>query len=212
MKRLTFLALVLAAQAGAATAQMAPSAGSAPVIGPVSLEIDHGVVLDAGAAVANNRDDLRLSWVPRGSAWQVDIPAIMTIEGLQTVTVACNVTGYLNINLNFAGGSQDIQGALLGSVEHVFRVDGPFLGHLVIGIPRIARSTDPAVLAVCSVRAGGVRGGLDWRAFEYAPQGGSVVRGGSVVQYVFEAEDSRFWSGPPFRQQVVLSVMGGAAN
>ena len=206
MKRLTFLALALAAQTGVAAAQMAPSAGAAPVIGPALFEADHGVVLDAGAAVAANRDDVRLSWLPRGSAWQIDIPAIMTIEGLQTLTVACNATGYLNFNLDFRGGAQSIHGALLGSTEHVFHVDGPFLGHLIIGIPRIARSSDPAVLVVCRISAGGVRGGVDWRAFEYAPAGGPAA------QYVFEAGDSRFWTGAPFSQQVVLTALAGGAN
>lgn len=206
MKRLTLLALALAAQTGVASAQMAPSAGAAPVLGPASLEIDHGVVLDTGAPITSTiRDGLSLSWVPRGSAWQVDIPATMTIEGLQTVTVACSAAGFLLGGLGFSGSNVAGEKALIGSVEHVFPVEGPFRGHLIIGVPRIGRSEGNFVRMICRVSARGVRAGIDWRAFEYQSENLSV-------QYVLEAGDSRLWTGAPFTQQVVLTVIAAGEN
>ena len=76
MKRLALMALAAALCAGSARAQsitLNPEAlRQATPVQPEKITMSGGFVLDSGAPVAPDRDDVFLSNVPRGSRWTAD--------------------------------------------------------------------------------------------------------------------------------------------
>lgn len=217
MKRILIAACLAVAMAGGASAQQALTQLHADALPgqPLRLQFEagSGIVLDAGAPVAADHDNLLLSHVPPGSGWIVDLPAVVTVEGAQRVRVTCAVTG---VSAAVAGGS--LGGAfelhsegMIGASEHTFETGGPFLGRIVLGVPRIVTPSTNANLVQCDFVVFGARNGVDWRAFEIAAQSHPLISGaGSPAQYVLEADNSRLVSGVSFRRQVVLSASGYA--
>ncbi len=223
MKRVLIAACMVLAMAGAAAAQQGITQLHTDALPGQPLrfqfEAGSGIVLDAGAPVAADHDNLTLSHVPPGSGWIVELPAVVTVEGAQRVRVTCTVT-----NISATAGSPAPLGAvdfrsggMLGATEHTFETGGPFLGRIVLGVPRALAGPGAveginANLVQCVLVAFGARNGVDWRAFEVAegPYRGRDGIGPSAAQYVLEAGNSRLLSGASFRRQVVLSANGYA--
>ena len=174
-----------------------------------SFDAGSGLVLDGGAPVAVDRDDLILSHVPPGSGWIVELPAIVTVEGTQRVRVSCIVTqASVALGGLFGGGPAGSAG-MIGATEHIFETSGPFFGRIVLGVPRVAATSTNAEFVQCSFVVFGSRNGTDWRAFEFAPTSLPWFKAGEApAQYVLEADNSRLLSGVSFRRQVVLSAAG----
>lgn len=210
MKRLLIALCFGMAMAGQASAQQAVAQLHTDALPgqPVHVQFDAntGIVLDGGSPVAPDRDNLALSHVPPGSAWTLEIPAVVTVTGAQRVRVSCNVFA-LNVidGMPFTGVGIE-PGALLGATEHTFETGGPFLGRIALGVPRFAQSAARANLVQCGAVISGARGGVAWRAFEIA----APTLGAQAAQYVLEADGSRFISGVTFQRQVVLSATGYA--
>lgn len=177
---------------------------------PARAAFDQGFVLDAGAPIDPGQDNLALSHVPARSAWLLEIPVILAMEGARDVRVSCDVSSFQLGYLDFSGRRVASRPTLLGATEHDFTTNGPFLGRIILGVPAIAANPEPSgtALAQCQLSASGVRGGQSWRTYEFFPDGGSVRVGGVGVQYVLEADDSRLWTGPSFNRQMVLTVVG----
>ena len=174
-----------------------------------SFEAGSGLVLDGGAPVAVDRDDVFLSHVPPSSGWIVELPAIVTVEGTQRVRVTCTVT-QVSVSLGgpFEGGLAGSAG-MVGATEHTFETSGPFFGRIILGVPRVAATSTNAEYVQCNFVVFGTRNGTDWRAFEFAPTSSPLFKAGEAsAQYVFEADNSRLLSGVSFRRQVVLSAAG----
>ena len=205
MNRLALVALAAAFCAGPAMAQsiaLNPEVlRQAPRVQPDKITMSGGFVLDSGAPVAPDRDNVVLSSVPRGSRWTADIPVTMTVEGLQSLTVTCELVTMIVVPFS-PGASQPP--TLNVAIEHTFTVDGPFLGRVVMGFPLLTPINANAGAAECRLAARGVRNGVDWRALEF------TFGGGSTAQFVLEADDTRYWTGHPFNRQVVLSTSASA--
>ena len=205
MKRLFLMAFAAALCAGPAMAQsiaLDPEVlRQAAPVQPDKITMSGGFVLDSGAPVAPDRDNVVLTNVPRGSRWTADIPVTMTVEGVQSLTVTCELVTTIVIPLSLAAPQPP---TLNVAVEHTFTVDGPFLGRVVMGFPLLTPVNANAGAAECRLVARGVRNGVDWRALEF------TFGGGSTVQFVLEANDTRYWTGHPFNRQVVLSTLASA--
>ena len=212
MKPILIAACVALAMTGSAAAQQAfnPDAitrlrAEARLPGePQRAVFDGGFVLDAGAAIASDHDNLTLTHVPAGSDWMLEIPTVVTMEGTQSVRVSCDVSSFPNIDF---GSRRPV--ILLGATEHTFATGGPFLGQIVLGVSAIAADPEAsgAAMVRCALSASGVRNGIAWRSFEYV----TPYDARAPVQYVLESDDSRLWTGAPFNSQVVLSALGGIA-
>ncbi len=172
-----------------------------------AFDAGSGLVLDGGAPVAPDHDNLMLSHVPPGSGWIVELPAIVTVEGAQRVRVTCTVT-QMNFSLGFFEGGLAGSAGMTGAIEHTFETSGPFYGRIILGVPRVVAASTNAEVVQCAFVVFGTRNGIDWRAFEYSVTSPLVRAGGAPAQYVLEADNSRLLSGVAFSRQVALSAYG----
>lgn len=214
MKRVLIAACLILAMAGNAAAQQGLTQLHTDALPGQPLrfqfEAGSGIVLDAGAPVAADHDNLLLSHIPPGSGWIVELPAVVTVEGAQRVRVTCTVT---SLTVGAGRGLAVVEfrsGGMIGAAEHTFETGGPFLGRIVLGVPRAVASSTNANLLQCAFVVFGTRNGVDWRAFEFTSTHPLISGGGSPAQYVLEAGNSRLLSGASFRRQVVLSASGYA--
>ena len=175
---------------------------------PARVAFDQGFVLDAGAAVDPARDNLTLTHVPARSAWLLEIPVVLTMEGARDVRVSCDVSSF-TLPIPFSSIVPPPP-TLLGATEHAFTANGAFLGRIVLGVPAIAANPEQSGMAFahCELAASGVRNGQVWRTYEYFPLAGAARSAAAGVQYVLEADNSRLWTGPSFNRQMVLTVLG----
>lgn len=154
-------------------------------LAPAALRADPGFVVETG--VAMRREDM--SSMPAGAAWAIAAPFRFSIEGVGTLTTTCRV---------FAAN-----GAVLGESQTQFGVGGPREGVARIGVPRTGASGDAASFECLGVLRG-LRGGIDWHAWEFQDSGSPT----GWAQFVKEDDDTRFWTGAPFTSQVRLRIAG----
>ena len=178
--------------AGAASAQMpasinADAVRNAPVAGPMRIAASPGFSLNAGAPTAA----LNLNDVSPDSAFVIEGPISMAIEGLVMVAAHCTIYSGDRPIANF-----DRTAPVL---------DGAFAGRFRFGLVRTAEGAPTAY--ACWAHAFGTRGGANWWAYEEA---NASVAGG-YVQWVKMA-DGGLWTGAPFTEQVVLHFSGALAN